>query len=33
MNEEKVMEEEAFMKLNHKDMKKWYGEHTDLKEK
>lgn len=31
MNEEKVMEEEAFMQLNHKDMKKWYGENEELK--
>lgn len=33
VNEEKVMEEEAFMQLNHKDMKKWYGENEELKKK
>lgn len=32
-NEEKVLEEDAFMQLNHKDMKKWYGEHKEFKEK
>ena len=27
------MEEDAYMQLNHKDIKKWYGEHKEFKEK
>ena len=27
------MEEDAFMQLNYKDMKKWYNNNAELKEK
>ena len=33
INQERSMEEDAYMQLNHKDIKKWYGEHKEFKEK
>ena len=33
IQDEASMEEESFMKLNYHDMKKWYKESEDLKDK
>lgn len=30
---EASMEEDSFMQLNHKDMKKWYNDNPELKSK
>lgn len=30
---EQSMEEESYMQLNYKDMKKWYNDNKELKEK
>ena len=30
---EQSMEEESFMQLNYKDMKKWYNDNAEMKEK
>ena len=30
---EASMEEDSFMQLNHKDMKKWYNDNAELKSK
>ena len=33
MNSEKSMEDDAYMQLNHKDMKRWFSQNKELRER